>query len=1202
MMKNGPVTAAVAAHHNDVDDDHEAAVRTSRPRPFSVVLAPEATVTMRGSSSPFVRYLNCGEGTGDSLAGVGHKRAAGEESGGNSSAPQLSDVIFAVKAQPCTLHLFLGRRLCRIIEFSSPIVDVAGLLPPRAPRAGQLLFLCVVVCRDGTTYALPAAEVLEGKRGPTADTSSYTEATATECGEQISKKKRSSDNGTSRIPAASSTRAHELGIFDDMAPTIAYDTSPSIEQPQQGQSCVDKGASVGGTSLGGLVLLAQDRWAICTHFGARRVATCPGSTAAIVGIVDRASLYRLPSVLGETGVACDASPSRGTRFLSTLGGVDGAAPTTVAVVWSDEDQEGASGGGGDARRADIVGANTIRNTKSGFSLPRRVFTALFGAELALWATPFPPQQTKSPAVASDGNSKARVALPPEDPAKGPAVLLVGDQSGSVRWAPLHRCPGVGGGILIRLGDQAVVTINPRIDSRGKTIGLLVVGAKGVVVSLADMPRRGSRKRVRPETGVGGRGGPGGESTSADRDQLEETPLPCLRRRDFQLPFRISAGCATPGFLVHCHAGALFASAIPQDELSDEGNLDRWDMRSTGGELLDSFGTKLCLRPVRLPLPCETIDIAVARVLTGDKGTRTGTPSLAMLASERTLVMSLSARGRLIGFLAPESPEELQGWGLDTGKGGVRVGGTAGIERRVRCQLERLSNVGLQCAALSAESAKRDDELRILRGATRLIPTLVAGGGDWDGGAVSPSFGYAVSMSPDVEQVNASSEEASGGAGGTLRVRLHVRLWSLDGARATNLPEPGAEGIGRWFLTTQILSETATAAGRGGGIENRATAEGWAWSTSAAVPMSSLRQGRTWSTSVPVTLPSARPVVTISWLQFLFAGGNVCVSAGAADGVAAAHRVIAGACVGATRVTDSAKGVCVELGSARFDILDWSLPLPSVPASTAAVRAAAPGRGASFCGPQMAVVDVLENNGKSPISGPRNKGGRAFASNFSMSSIAPVGTRILPAAWRNFRLVVASTDSNTGDLLARLLGTSRNPSFTQAHHTPLAPVASVRSERARSGDDSAEVAAVRVAGQVAVFRATWSSGAGGGAEAAGLRGRRAEKTVEITVTCSHESMSPLVREALLRRAGAMLQSKDCQDDVEIRGEAAEALSRELHPLRQAVHDASDSARALGVAWVRDGPQLATAREALSVMGKVGEIYQALRLHQGGGAVV
>lgn len=1175
---------------------------------------------MRGSSSPFIRYLNCGQGTGEPLAGVGQKRAAGEESGSKSSVPWLSDVIFAVKAQPCTLHLFLGRRLCRVIEFSSPIVDVAGLLPPPAPRAGQLLFLCVVVCRDGTTYALPAAEVLEGKRGPTADTASHTEATATGCGENTSKKKRGSGNGNPRIPAVSSTKAHELGIFDDMAPTIADDTSPSTEPSHQQESRLDNCASVGGTSLAGLVLLAQDHWAICTHAGARRVATCPGSTAAIVGIIDRASLYRLPSGFSDAGVACGAPPITGARCLSTLGGVDGAAPTAVAVVWSGEDEEGADGGGGgggDVKRAEMVGAGTIRNTKSGFSLPRRVFMALFGAELALSATPFPSQQSESPAGASDGNSDTRVALPPEGPAKSPAVLLVGDQTGSVRWAPLHRCPGVDGGILIHLGDQAVVTIDPRIDSAGKTIGLLFVGAKGVVVSLADMPRRVSRKRVRSETGVEGGDGLDGESASADKGQLEETTLPCLWRRDFQLPFRISAGCSIPGFLIHCHAGALFASAIPQDESSDEGDLERRVMRSTGGELLDGLGNKSFLRPVRLPLPCETIDIAVARVLTGDNGTRTSTPSLATVASERTLVMSLSARGRLIGFLAPESPEELQGWGLDTGKGGVRVGGTAGIERRVRCQLERLSSVGLQCAALSAESAKRDDELRILRGATRLIPTLVAGGGgDWDGGAVSPSLGYAVSMTPDLEQATAPFEEASGGAGfsDNLRVRLHVRLWSLDGVRATNLPEPGAEGPGRWFLTTQIVSETATAADRGGGKESRATAEGWAWSTSAAVPMSSLRQGRTWSTSVPVTLPSARPVVTTSWLQFLFAGGSVCVPAGATNGVAAAQRGITGGCVGGTRVTDSAEGVCVELGCARFDILDWSLPLPSVPASMAAVRAAASGSGASFCGPQMAVADVLENNAKSPIKGPRSKGGRARSSNFAMSSAAPAGTRILPASWGNFRLVVASTDGNTGDLLARLLGTSRDPSSTSAHHNPLAPAASVRSGGARGGDESAEVAAVRVAGQVAVFRATpcpdfktaatvrGSSGAGGGAEAAGLRGRRAEKTVEITVTCSHEAMSPLVRQALLRRAGAMLQSGSSQGDIEIRGEAAEALSRELHPLREAVLDASDSARALEVAWARDGPQLGTAKEALSVMSKVGEIYQALRLQQGGGAAV
>lgn len=1234
-------------------DSDAGAAKAPPPRPFSVVLAPGTTVNMRGGSGHFVRYLYCGDtqATGRLTSGAADKRSSSGLNSGSSStssAPPLSDVIIAVKAQPCTLHLFRGRRLCRVVEFDSPVVDVAGVLPrpPQGPEA-QLL-LCVVVCRDGTTYALPAAEVLEGRRQAPADTPGRV---STVTGHSVggSKKQQNGDNDTApatvltqnkhkaqnndRAPpsSSSSTAASKVDIFEDLAPTMVDDIPLSSKHPQQrhgshaGNGTTANGGGDGGRSsvatgsgtipLAGLVLRAHNRWVVCTHFGARRVASCPGDIAAVVGIVDRASLYGLPAGSSDTGSGGGVLPTTRARFVCTVDGVDGAAPTTVTVVWAGEQRQVAGGG---TARIDSTGV-AIGDNKGGFPLPPRVFRALFGAELALSATPFPRHQPAAPAA--DDRSDTCVARAAESsrsgPANGPAVLLVGDEMGTVRWAPLHPCPGVVGGVLANLGDQAVVATVPQLDSEGKVVGLLAVGAKGGVLSLTETPRRTSRKRARPETAAGG--GLDGETITVEGDRPEGTGPPCLRRRVFKLPFRVSSGCSTPGFLVHCHAGALFATAIPQ-EVPPEEELEGRDVRGAGGKLLDCSDTQTSLRPVRLPLPSETIDVAVARVLADDDGTHVLKHSPTTPRSVRTLVVSLSARGRLVGFLAPSSTEELEGWGLDTGKGGVRVGGTAGIERRVRCQLERLSNVGLQCAALSAESVKRDAEIRILRGATRLIPTLVAacGGGNgtsgsWDGGAVSPALGHAVSMGPDAEQTATSFDEVMGEAGlsDTLRVRLLVKLWSLDGARATGLPKPGAEGAGRWFLVTQVVSEMAVGPADGGWMTSGATAEGWAWSTSAAVPMSSLRQGRAWSKSLPLTLPSARPVVVTSWLQFCFAG-DVCVSESAAGGGAAretAARVPAGGCGSEICGVEAAEGVCLELGRARFDILDWGVPLPSVPASMAAVRAAAAGRGACFCGPEMAIADFLERSSKFPADRPRSAGGKAFASMFSFAASAPPVTQ-LPVAWGNFRLLVASLDGDSGALLARLVRNWASPSAGSAHQNAFAPAMGARSGARSGGGDSAEVA-VRVAGQVAVLRAhpfpgikaagtVWGggSGGGGGAQARSSQ-QRAEKVIEIAVTCSHEAMSPLVRQALLRRA-SVSKGRDGSDKA--RGEAAARLTRGLHPLRQAVNDVSDSARALGVARAREGPQLGTAKEALSLLGTVGGIYQTLRLQQGGGAVV
>ncbi|CAN0510844.1 unnamed protein product, partial [Ectocarpus sp. 8 AP-2014] len=69
--------------------------------------------------------------------------------------------------------------------------------------------------------------------------------------------------------------------------------------------------------------------------------------------------------------------------------------------------------------------------------------------------------------------------------------------------------------------------------------------------------------------------------------------------------------------------------------------------------------------------------------------------------------------------------------------------------------------------------------------------------------------------------------------------------------------------------------------------------------------------------------------------------------------------------------DEAAGVCVELGSSRFDVLDWGVRLSSVPRSAAAVRAASRGRGSSFCGPDLAIADVF---GGSPSAAGGRKGG------------------------------------------------------------------------------------------------------------------------------------------------------------------------------------------------------------------------------------
>ncbi|CAM9498067.1 unnamed protein product, partial [Scytosiphon promiscuus] len=974
------------------DDDQGSGVE---PRPFTVVLAPTATVAVQTQqqqdacgSGILVRHL-CAQRPPPGHEGAGSRS--------QQASFRLSAVIVGVRAQPRALHVFRGRKLCRVVQFPSPVTDFASFPWGSSAGAASTDILCVATCRNGAVYALPAAEVLENaerkgqavKRpaGKPVDhpTPPSVGGGGSGSGGGSAGGKPSGAGEQKQHGSRSSSASEAVGIFDELAPTLLKQSRESLSGEQaptsqsKGGDIKRKGGSgggagsgdppfsvVGGVSVGGLAMKARERWAAFAHSGARTVATCSdGTTTAVAGIVDRAAAY---------GIAVD-SPTAAGRHLGILGGVDGAVPTTSCVVWME--------GGGQA-------GSTLGDGK-GFSLPAPVFRSLFGGGLSGVGAAPAPSPAKPPSDSAAGGDVVAVLVPGTPLTI--SVVLVGDATGTVRWAPVPPRPGVSGGVLASFRGErtAIVATLPQLDAESRAVGVLLVGANGSVLNLAAGPpvgaerRRGgvSRKRRRPEdaeanglrrgsgskgagVGDGGGAGNGSSSTELRAGPVDpHSPPVSTRRRRFRLPFPVAAACSAPGFLVHCHAGALFATAVPASA-----EVDEWSQAPRGGPgreaRLGPHGTAAApvhsLRPVRLPLPCDTVGVAVAPVLPadGEKAGATSPDGNSTASVLRTLVLSLSARGRLVGFMAPRSAEELEGWSLDTGKGGVRVGGSAGVERRVRCQLERLSSLGRQCAALSAESAERDREIRVLRGATVLLPPLAANVSKQrrDGavsGGVTPSPGslrHSVSMIPDTKEgpsgfggPHAGGEEMTGRAD-TLQVRLCVRLWPREGGRAREeLQALGGEGGGgRWFVVTRIVAEGADGSG-GGGAER--AGEGWAWSTSAPVPVTSLRQGWPWSSSVGLALPSARPVTVTSWLQFRF-GTEGDGGAGGGD---------------AWNPHDDASGVCVELGSSRFDLFDWGVKLPSVPRSTAAIRAASVGRGSSFCGPELAIADVFHGVGE-----------------------------------------------------------------------------------------------------------------------------------------------------------------------------------------------------------------------------------------------
>eukprot|EP00752_Nemacystus_decipiens_P012080 g10710.t1 len=1195
------------------------------PQPFSVVLAPPATVAVSARNDHggvLLRYL-CARKPQHQHA----RDRAGSRGSTKRPSSGLSSIVMAVRAQPHALHLYRGRKLCRVIEFPSAVLDVAGLPRRSASTAPRADTLCVAVCRDGRAYALPAAEVLEGaEQGGTSVNLNHSGRAKSIGDAAIGAAPAGASEGKPGSSRSSSSPA-AVGIFDELAPTILDDSqpqeplSPELAATQKHQ---DNGANGSGggarVSLGGLVVQAQERWALFSHQGVRTVSVCgDGLTTAVAGIIDRAASYSIAAETGEGGGVSGAPPTAARR-LGTLAGADGTAPTTSCVVWM---EDGTCGGGavGDGK---------------GFPLPSALFRSLFGGYLSA------PSSQPVHGPAADVRSKPAFRMTA-------SVVLIGDTAGTVRWSPVRPRPGCSGGILASVPGEttAVVAVLPQLDAESRAVGVLVVGANGTVLNLAATTAGAaspgdwiSRKRSRPDDAGEHhrREGGGGGSACATADRRVPPPPPSpphsVLRRLLGLPFPVSSACSVPGFLVHCHAGALFATAVPvvggggeQDEARRPPAATFGRSRTTGPN--DVAADELPLRPVRLPLPCDAVGVAVAPVLAGeDEVGMSGAPAANSSAAggarsavrRRALVVSLSGQGRLVGFMAPRSVEELEGWRLDAGKGGVRVGSSAGVERRVRGQLERLSSLGRQCAALSAESAERDREIGVLRGATLLLPPLVAsagrrmgaaGGGSGGRGGTSASSGslaHSVSMVPDTQGAAAGFADSFGGEQGpgqsdALQVRLCLRLWPREGGCARgDLQAVGGDddghGGGRWFIVARLVAEGGGGTGgtTGGGFSEENAdnvGEGWAWSTSALVPMGSLRQGWPWSSSVAVSLPSARPVTATSWLQFRFDGNG-----GRKKGP-----------------IGEASGVCVELGRSRFDVLDWGVKLSSVPRSAAAVRAASRGPGSIFCGPELAIAGVLE--------GPSS----SCARNGSVDGALQVGSAAarpaVPAAWSSFRVRLASPDHDAGTLLSLLVPASTAP-----------PAASDRNGvggvGGSGGGARAEIA-IRVAGQVAIIRAADCTGAAGAAgergghshtraaEAAAAAAAAGSRDVELAVTCSHAAMAPLVREALLDRA-RLLPAAASKDDREpesrvggggsgsggagrissggvvARGDAAARLVREIHPIKQAVTDASDAARALGAARASDGPSAESSAEALALMYRVGEIYQNLRRRQ------
>lgn len=1142
------------------------------PRPFSVLFAP-TTVLKVDDGSVFVRHLP-----------LSYEDEAPMKA---SIHPRLSSVVIVVKAQGHVLHFFRGRRLSRVVEFPSPIVDVAGLpqgasyVMRRGPTHSSVL--CLVVCRNGTAYALPIAEILGATHGTRNGPASKDEP-----------KRGSNSTALETTPHKKSrlSRASEpLGLFDDLAPTLM--DGDRICPPSQ-RKTEDKPSGANGGADDGIisnriantgyhvrfVVRAQEQWAIFDHLGARIVAVCDkGITAAVAGIVDPASLYHLIRKPGE-------NENHAGQCFGTLSSVDGATPLSSCVVWM--------GDGGSGEDPPSVNYSTWGNGK-GFSLNPQVFRAMFGPELARLGD------------STLGSQPAQSACLPSKP----AVFIVGDEAGVVRWSPVPPHPVVPGGVLVKLGKAIVGTLPQLEGACLDASGLLIVSADGTVFNITAVGTSCDvdKERVRPKGEPGGQvdgsvTSPSCEGASPENTGTDGALDACfICTRTLKTPFPIASPCSVPGFLLHCHAGALFASALPKwggtnDEIGDvggsrEGGRTLSTRQGDGNKLLpasraptgaldvaNSGSVRVPLRPVRIPLPCETIAIAAAPVLAEGGSGKPSADKAPVIP--QMLIICLSRRGKLVGFMAPRSTDELEGWGLDSGKGGVRVGGSAGVERRVRCQLERLSNVGRQCAVLSAESAERDQEIRVLRGATGLLPTLAADAArrlaPEKQAVESPNheglsiLGHSLSIAADAsENADDRFEFNTMRQAEALRVRLSTRLWVKERDRARELPTAGEEGYGRWFIVTRVLSETRE-------YENgTAKGEGWAWSSSTPVSMTTLRQGRAQIFSVSLSLPSPEPVTVSSWLQFRFREKSD-------DGKNGEilHHIDPGGC-------------CVELGSSRFDVLDWGFVLPSAPSSAAGVREAVLGRGACFCGPDLSIAEILEG----PLS---STDGRA---SYRHEASLAVARTTLPAEWGKFEIRVVSCYRDAGTLLWMLLN-ARN-----------AAPADLRDALKEGRNASAEIA-LRVAGQVVVLRAR-ELGIGGGTAGDGRDSAQEMGTFlgdfEIVVVCSHEAMAPVVREALLWRSRVLAfplgvegdaahrggGGSLCRDDLDrvrimAQADAAVRLTREVHVVGKAIANANDAASALGVARAKDGPSVETTTEALELMSRIGGVYQELRRQQ------
>lgn len=745
------------------------------PQPFSVVLAPPATVSVEQRRDHgvgvLVRYLWARKPPQQQH----HARDRAGSRGSKQPSSGLSGIVVVVRAQPHALHLYRGRKLCRVVEFPSAVADVAGPPPRGSPSAAvSTETLCVAVCRDGTAYALPTAEVLEGagRGGDSMKLNHEPTAAAGPGGDGGGKGGGDGAHGAApsgasgRKPAnRSSSSSAAVGIFDDLAPTILEDSQESLSreiaatQKHEDSGGARGGGSGGSVTLGGLVMQAQERWAVFTHPGVRTVAVCgDGTTTAVAGIIDRAAAYSIGT-----------SAASGRR-LGALAGVDGAAPTTSCMVWI-EDRS--------------CGGSALGDGK-GFPLPFPVFRSLFGGAL-------PACSSQSVSTAEADGAFSKPALPVTD-----SVVLIGDTAGTVRWSPVPPRPGFSGGVLASLPGETtgIVAVLPHLDAESRAVGVLLVGANGSVLDLAAAAAAGaaaspgcrvSRKRSRPDqAGEHDRrdGGGGNGCGTTDREIPPPPPPPqSVSRRLLGLPFPVASACSVPGFLVHSHAGALFATSVPAvvtggGEHSRRPPAATFDRSKAAGST-HVAAPALPLRPVRLPLPCNALGLAVVPVLAGIEKPGTTAPNLSAAGAaspagqRRTLVMSLSGQGRLVGFMAPQSAEELEGWRLDAGRGGVRVGSSAGVERRVRGQLERLSSLGRQCAVLSAESEERDREIGILRGATVLLPPLAASAGrrsevaGGSGGAPAPSgsLAHSISMAPDTQESAAGFADSYGGGQG-----------------------------------------------------------------------------------------------------------------------------------------------------------------------------------------------------------------------------------------------------------------------------------------------------------------------------------------------------------------------------------------------------------------------------------------------------